>query len=170
VALNISHCLVHGLADVRPFGKPQQVVKASLRSQVEDALSLIGGWVFQTRSSAAAGGLFLQHGPAGEEPDLSETQENQTENRLRVLGRREAGVRSELIRCGPEAAFERVGRRISFGRSNPLHIEVVGAASFCLRIGAKRNTGRTRQRAARYGGDGKYGRTSPDAFRVPAFT
>ena len=113
--------LVDGLADVRSFGQPQQVIEPGGRRQVQDAFRLICGGLIDARASAAAAGFLLQHRVLREKPDLGEAQEDQAEDRLRVLSRREAGVRAQLV-CGrPEAILQRLRAGVLFSRGNPLH-------------------------------------------------
>ena len=63
----------------------QQVVELRERRQVEDALRLIRGGVIDAGTTASSRRVLLQHGPLCEEPNLGEPQEDQAENRLRVL-------------------------------------------------------------------------------------
>ena len=68
------------------------MIESRDRRQVEDALRLIRGGVIDAGATTSSGRLLLQHRPLREEPNLGEAQEDQAENRLRVLGGRQAGV------------------------------------------------------------------------------
>jgi hypothetical protein len=58
--------------------------------------------------------MLLQHGPLREKANLGKPQEDQTENRLRILCRGQAGVGAELICRRPQAALQRLGAGVSF--------------------------------------------------------
>jgi len=80
-------------------------------------------YFFDTGRVAAARGSarLLQLRAALGEARLGKAQENQAEDRRRVLRRFEPEIRPELVRGGPQALFRRLVRSVFFGRCYPAH-------------------------------------------------
>ena len=68
--LDVPHGLIDGLADVRSFRQPQDMVESCWRRQVKDALGLIGGRIVHAGATPSPSRLFLQHSQLREKANL----------------------------------------------------------------------------------------------------
>jgi hypothetical protein len=88
--LDVAHRIVDDFAHIRAFGQTQQVVEPRLRGQIEDALGLVRRGIVHAGAAPPAASVLVQHGPSGEETHLGEPQEDEAEDRLRILRRGQA--------------------------------------------------------------------------------
>ena len=88
-------------SDVLSFSETQQVVESCVRREIEDTFSLQAG------PPASARRFLLQDRASRDEPDFRKTEEDEAQDRLRVLGRGQTGVRTQLV-CRPQRRFSSV--------------------------------------------------------------
>ncbi|XXY27555.1 hypothetical protein WMF15_45335 [Sorangium sp. So ce233] len=99
------HRVIERLADVGPLGELEEAAEAGLLRDEEDTLGVV---VVLADAAAAAGRGELLLGLG--EAVVGVLQEDQREDRRRVLGRLEGGVGPELVGGGPEALLEVGGK------------------------------------------------------------
>ena len=119
--LDVPHGLIDGLADVRSFRQPQDMVESCWRRQVKDAIGLIGGRIVHAGATPSPSRLFLQHSQLREKANLGKPQEDQAENGLGILGRGETRVRPKFVSRRPEAVLQCLWAGIFFARGDPFH-------------------------------------------------
>src|SRR5262249_46144579 len=89
--------------------------------EVEDALRVVGRCVVDSGAASRTLRLAFQRLPMCAEARLGEAQEDEAEDRLRVLRRAEPRICAELVCCRPQPAFERFGSLVLLWWCYPTH-------------------------------------------------
>ncbi len=127
VLLDVAHGVVDFCPDVRRLGKSEQEIEPGVGREVEDAFGVIRGGVVHAAAAARQvvvptfGSGFLQCRALLAEPDFSEAQEDQAEDRLGVLRGAQAAIGAKLVGGGPEAFFQRVSGGVLLRWRDPDH-------------------------------------------------
>ena len=67
------------------FRQREQMVEMGIRGKIEHACRMVGSGIIEARAAPGAVNGFLELGALGSEANISEAQEDETEDGLRVL-------------------------------------------------------------------------------------
>jgi hypothetical protein len=121
VLLDGPHGLVDLGANVLRLREVEQEIEPGVGGQIQDALGVVGGGFVHPTAATGGGGGLLQPGTLQGEADLGEAEEDDPQNRARVLLGLQAGVGAKLIGGGPETLLERLGEGVFFRGGDPGH-------------------------------------------------
>ena len=109
VLFNVAHRFIDRLAGIASLGQMQEPVEAGVGSEIEHPFGMVSRRIVQAGATARGGCGLFQRRSLFSESSVGEAQEDEPEDRGRVLRRSQTAIGTKLVRGGPQAIFQCVG-------------------------------------------------------------